>query len=479
MSNFFKKFWILAILCGMIFSQSIFLTAKVTEAAVPVVIVRDSPEYIQKELGGLGGLASRGIGSAISSFLPGEISTSLGGSGGGLVGGLLGSLTSDSAAYSLAQLMLRSLSQSIVNWIRTGGTRGGSLFVEDFGEFFKREADNAAGLFLEQYLDPRFFNTLCSPFRIQLGVLLNTSMLKRTFNQRARCTITDIVRNVESFSVDFTVGGWAGWESLLEPQNNLIGSLLLALDEKDRILAENFMKNSYDVITGGGFLSFKDCSNDPVYKVNCQTVTPGSLVAGAMKDVISDDRIRLQLADEMDEIVAAGIDRLMSWAITGGGGSKGLKNFDINSFNRTNETTRQARDFVFDRLQTALSLETRFLTAKESSLDIASTTVVALKQLQTCGNSGAGARIIEIENLKPRLALDILSANAILKEIEVRIADVSKANTITKLDQLSSQIDSTVSKIHNPAQAENELLLMQDKESDAERDLSICQFSSQ
>ena len=238
----------------------------------------------------------------------------------------------DAIAWGVGRILIHALGQSVVSWIRTGGTRGGPLFVEDFGEHFRRELDNATGIFLEEFfrnieVNPSF---LCSPFRIQLGNLLNTSLLRQrqTFFRRTSCTLTQIVKNVQDFEVNFQAGGWGAFNTLLEPNNNIIGMYLQTLDEADRRQVDSFLKASYEITTGRGLLAQKICDKTPEGReVNCKIKTPGTVVADSLKDVISDQQTRLVIADEINEIVVASIEQLLSWAITGGGGNRGLKDY--------------------------------------------------------------------------------------------------------------------------------------------------------
>ena len=238
----------------------------------------------------------------------------------------------DAIAWGIGRILIHALGQSVVNWIRTGGTKGGPLFVEDFGEHFRRELDNAAGVFLEEFfrqlkVNPGF---LCSPFHIQLGNLLNTSLLRnrQTFFRRASCTLTDIVQNVQNFEVNFNAGGWNAFNALLEPNNSIMGMYLASLDEADRRQMDAFLKASYEITTSRGLLAWKFCDKTPEGReINCKIKTPGTVVADQLKDVISDQQTRLVIADEINEIVVAAIEQLIGWAITGGGGERGLRDY--------------------------------------------------------------------------------------------------------------------------------------------------------
>ena len=227
----------------------------------------------------------------------------------------------DEIPYLLAGVILRTLTDSIVSWIRTGGVNGGSLMIDNFEEHFKRELDNAAGIFLQDIIGPEFVDLLCEPLRISIPRF--AAGLRPSFADRARCTITEIVDNLENFRVSFVQGGsWQAWDSLLEPNNNWMGVLLSVIDEGERRKYEAFFSTNKKIdTTGGGLSPYEDCDTDSLgHIVNCVIKTPGKVVAEAVKETFTVDVDRLKLADEINEIIAAALDSLISWAITGGGG---------------------------------------------------------------------------------------------------------------------------------------------------------------
>src|SRR3989344_3725082 len=141
----------------------------------------------------------------------------------------------------IAKGLIRTITTQIVNWIKQGDSRG-PLFIENFLEHFSREMDNAVGLFLEQYFgrNSPLLGLLCEPFRLTLPSLFNRRGLDYT--ERARCKLSDIVRNVENFQVqvyfnDFSHGGWDAWFATLDPSANIFGQYLMGVSEQDEIAA--------------------------------------------------------------------------------------------------------------------------------------------------------------------------------------------------------------------------------------------------
>ena len=489
LKNRTKKALLAIVFFGVLAPSFILALPQKALAEVPVAdaVLRN------KETGGAMGLclkASATLGNIVGSAL-GNVPI-IGGIFGGSGGVVSNPACSDSAAYFLAQLLLRALSQSIINWIKTGGINGSPLFIENFGDFFRREMDNAAGIFLDEFLRNNLVD-ICSPFRLQLGNLLNTSLLHRTFDRRARCTISDIVANVENFQVDFTSGGWGGFIALLEPQNNIFGSYFLATDEAQRRQQEAYLASAYETLTtGGGLLAYKDCSQAPrtpdgqIDRSKCKIVSPGRVVADSLSGVITDERIRLQLADELDEIIATAIDQLLITNLTGGGGSRGLAGFDANEFEKNNEFLfSQQRDAVFSQLEQAIAVEDQYAGLKESSLQTASTTVKTLNELKSCeakktgGNPAAvDPRIKEIQDQMPQISAARVASALVTQELAVRIADVSKTRNSAELALINPAINQTILKIHDPAPARLELTNLQIKSSKAADELVVCQIAA-
>ena len=147
--------------------------------------------------------------------------------------------------------VLAMLTNDIVNWIENGTEP--RFLTEGIGDYLKEAVDNAAGNFISQYLGGGW---LCEPFDLDIKFAL---LDVRTFETDAKCSISDIVDNIDDFYNDFSKGGWKGWIELTKPQNNFYGTLLLAQAEKNKVEAEAEEEAKEDAISGEGFLSIKDC----------------------------------------------------------------------------------------------------------------------------------------------------------------------------------------------------------------------------
>src|SRR3989338_1010342 len=225
----------------------------------------------------------------------------------------------DQLANQLMKMMIGTLTATMVNWIQTGGSYpgggSGSLFVNDIGGYMTSIADSAAGNFLEQVLDPKIFNLLCTPFRLPLYNALQSG-LNFPYFQRARCTLSDIVNNTTGFmNGGFLLGGWDAWNELAKPQNNIYGSYLMAQSELMRRQATAVGISQSELSFGRGFLSFKTKDG--------KIATPGSIIEEQLSTQLGSGVRSLELADDLNKVIAAVVSRLITEILTGNQGVGG------------------------------------------------------------------------------------------------------------------------------------------------------------
>ncbi|HLD34362.1 MAG TPA: hypothetical protein VJB62_00710, partial [Patescibacteria group bacterium] len=122
----------------------------------------------------------------------------------------------------LLHMVLNMITNEIIKWIQGGGD---PRFISDWQGFLKDVADKAGGKFVDEYLGMGY---LCEDFDIDIRIAL---LEVPTFEERVKCTITDIVDNIKDFSDNFSNGGWKAWLTLTEPQNNFYGGYLIAYEE--------------------------------------------------------------------------------------------------------------------------------------------------------------------------------------------------------------------------------------------------------
>ncbi|HEB01529.1 MAG TPA: hypothetical protein ENI16_00850 [Candidatus Portnoybacteria bacterium] len=148
--------------------------------------------------------------------------------------------------------MLNMLANDVIDWIQGGGVEK-PRFVTDWKKFLREAANKAGGTFVDQYLG---LGVLCEPFAVEIQIALGRTL---KFDERARCTLEDIVENIEDFYDDFRVGGWTSWIKITRARNNIYGAYLLALNEKMGIEADTQRAALARATTGSGYLGQEAC----------------------------------------------------------------------------------------------------------------------------------------------------------------------------------------------------------------------------
>lgn len=243
----------------------------------------------------------------------------------------------DGLAWIAAKVILHEFSQQIVQWIRTGqsplfsGGTEGSLFVTNIDEFLLDAADNSAAVFLSEYYRDAY-DFLCTPFRLNVGLGLGHSYGRDygSFRYQARCSITDIVGNLEDFYNDFSNGGWEAWFQTARYANNPLGLLTLSLDVDIGREHRAVNANSSDFLAGLGFPGLRECppenqipgptqNGQPLCKNNGYiTKTPGKAIEDQVANLYGQEWRNLGIADEINEILFASFQSLLSWILSGG-----------------------------------------------------------------------------------------------------------------------------------------------------------------
>ncbi len=222
----------------------------------------------------------------------------------------------DSIAYAIAGQVLHALTQSTVNWIRSG-FQGNPLFITDFEGFLKDQADQATGVFMKEFLSPEIYNAICSPWRQSLQIAL---LRKYTFADRMRCTLNTVIKNAEDFARDVHDGDWDNWIRVTgNPQNNPYGSFIIASDQLAAIQAAATERAKTESIFNLGFKGLKQCTeygyNDWTGEKFCMketTVSPGKWISDTLQSSTGVDFQRLGMADELNEIFSALISQLLT-----------------------------------------------------------------------------------------------------------------------------------------------------------------------
>ncbi len=156
----------------------------------------------------------------------------------------------------VAKRIIDYIVDQTVQWIQGGGE---PKFVTNWDGFVK----DAGKIAFDAVIHEIALAGLCSPFGLQVRLAL---LPVKKFSTQIRCTLDDVVKNINNFYVDFSVGGWDGYLLSLEPQNNFYGAMLLA---NDKLVTE--IKKSQDTAqkeasAGKGFLGVKKCKAGTIKK---------------------------------------------------------------------------------------------------------------------------------------------------------------------------------------------------------------------
>lgn len=235
-------------------------------------------------------------------------------------------LSLDPIAHALAKMLLKSMTQSILNWINSG-FQGSPAFVTDLKQFLLDQADALVGDFI--YNDPAL-NFLCSPFQLDVKVALSTTYQEKThegFGNEAQCTLTGVTENIESFLAGDSFDPQNWFEVTQNPTNTPTGAYLAAEGEMYARIADAEGNTVNELEWGQGFLSFKVCSDTDVAtgaQTDCDITTPGQVIADQVNKSLGAGQDALIEADEINEIIGAFFAQLAQQAITGINGLLGL-----------------------------------------------------------------------------------------------------------------------------------------------------------
>lgn len=169
----------------------------------------------------------------------------------------------DPAIYYLSRMLIRQLTQSVVDWIN-GGFNGNPSFLEDPQDYFEKSADRA----IEEMIYDSDLRFLCKPFEINVRLALGLQY--SPFQDKVRCRLSDVLANSEGVVTDtynkFVDGdfiGGGGWDTWLQvttvPQNNQLGAMLIAQAELDAKLEGEEKRKTKELEWGAGMLSQKKC----------------------------------------------------------------------------------------------------------------------------------------------------------------------------------------------------------------------------
>jgi len=226
-------------------------------------------------------------------------------------------ITYDLIAITIAKLALEQILNATTDWINNG-FEGNPAYVTDPLQFFTKIADNIAG----EFIQGSELGFLCSPFQAKIRLALAR---RHTQRRQFQCTLTNVVANIEDFYNDFSQGGWDAWFVMTQNDvNNPYGAFLEAQIELDNRLAQALGLQNLKLSWDSGFLGWSECIREDPDTGEClergPTKTPGKVIEDQLENVLGSGVRQLELADELDELVAALFSQLLKQIVFGAQG---------------------------------------------------------------------------------------------------------------------------------------------------------------
>lgn len=376
----------------------------------------------------------------------------------------------DPIAWAIVNQIIHQISKSTVNWINTG-FKGSPTFVTNPGDLLKDAADQASGIFFEEL----GLTKLCQPFRVRLELALRT---KSPFEERMRCTLSRVISNIENFEKNFAAGGWAGWIAITtQPQNNIYDAYLESSSELAKRQEEQQSLVKLETSWGSGFLSTKKCveySNEELYdfclensekpemceKSFCtryETETPGKVIGDRLNTALGADFGRLEVSDEIDEIIGALLNQFISSAVrslrSGGGGGGGVETTEA-------PLTENLKNGAMEIIDLSIANEQRYMKNKQNSLDIIAEATSTLNSLKNCYQNKFLVYQTKINEIETKitnygeksmsLQSDIGTSTALIAEAKTYKTEISSATTYEELSKILDDFNNVMKpKMHS------------------------------
>lgn len=274
----------------------------------------------------------------------------------------------DTIAWSLVNIMLKEMIRSVTAWVNSG-FEGSPAFITDLTGFLINIADKVAG----DFIYGSGLSMLCSPFKLNLQLALGLQYAQ-TKGYQAKCTLSSVVNNMESFmNGNFLEGGWDGWYNMaLTPQNNPYGAAYEAQTALTISLINARGEQTKLLDFGRGFFSMKDSSG--------KLTTPGAVIETQLNESLGLPANRLTVADELNELVGALFSQLVGQIFSGVGGLLGLTDSsygDGDYFERlmaertpTTYTDEDGSGGGITAMQTAITDEEKYVTGLQRIISL-------------------------------------------------------------------------------------------------------------
>ncbi len=390
----------------------------------------------------------------------------------------------------VAQMALRDLTASVINFINGHGSGFGTLFVQDLGQLLQRIKDSVSINFFAE-----IGHNSNSPFAGTLTSALRTSYFQSTsaagFWSANRCTLDQLSPDIHAFLAgDFSKGGWNAWFGLTtQCQNNpycLYERLQAELNGRVGAAQAN---QKTQLGWAQGFLSWcgpkvNTPTSDATAPANSAAVTPnpscinsdgtpgttqtpGSVIHDQLSKALGSSVDSLVSAHEIDEMVSAIFSALVTKVLggtglfglsqpsAGGGGSfaeqlRNANGVNTPTANTSSEGSATQGSDIKGQMLSALSSRTadiasyasawQTIGAAAASAAPSAQSILACEQAHGGGDPyGASAALTNV--ITPALTgADTASTTAsdALDEVDVLTAEIETASTDAELATASN-----------------------------------------
>lgn len=287
--------------------------------------------------------------------------------GGGSIAQFIKEIALDAAAWALTDVVIARLVVKIRDWGMGRESDAMEPFaVTDFLKYFKYRAAIGAAEFIAEYdaiwdLSDNFDRGVKQALD-SLGFGTNLYDLP-SYRYYARPTLrNDMGANYDNFvnsGYSMRAGGWDGWFSLMKPQNNIFGQIMMAAAAKRKYIEAQEKAGQQETAVSGGYRNemiteltdaqtceegcamdyprminvfpagqipnpdFQQCMQDrgcdskPGIPIQQRIKNLGSDIHKSMQDAVGKDLARMITADEISELVGVLFSALLNKAING------------------------------------------------------------------------------------------------------------------------------------------------------------------
>ncbi len=228
----------------------------------------------------------------------------------------------DVAARCGARVVLNSSIKSILNVARDKGRDGGSTFVRNFRNFITGGQYRGENILRGILANTQLCGYLSRDIQDIFGVTKKDKISLKgqnirvndldPFTLRAKCSLSEKF-DLEKFRGDFTGnGGWATLTRMLQPENNIYGTLLQSLNELEKQKAVEVASDLNEYQAGRGYTSVRgnSASDSCLVKAGngkclfyADVKTPASAIADSVAATVQQELAWITNVDELNELV--------------------------------------------------------------------------------------------------------------------------------------------------------------------------------